>query len=170
MEGGRFTDWAFDHMKEGDHLQARGPLGGFTMRSPAWVPLLFIAGGTGFAPMLALLDQQARFDAAREMTLVWGMRRSEDFYALGTIAQLLGEAPNLRVLLVAEDGAAPGMAAERLDFRHGTVLDALRDDLHLLARRDVYAAGPPAMLCELAHTLHGLGVEPGRVHIDSFGV
>jgi CDP-4-dehydro-6-deoxyglucose reductase len=170
VEGGRFTDWAFGQMKQGDRLQARGPLGGFTMRSPAWVPLLFVAGGTGFAPVLALLDQQARFDAAREMTLVWGMRRSEDFYALDAVEQLLGEAPNLRVLLVAEAGAAPGMAIERLDFRHGGVLDALRDDAHLLVRRDVYAAGPPAMLRELSQTLGGLGVEPGRVHIDSFGV
>lgn len=170
VEGGRFTDWAFAHMKEGDRLQARGPLGGFTMRSPAWVPLLFVAGGTGFAPVLALLDQQAHFDAARDMTLVWGMRRNEDFYALDTVAQLLGEAPNLRVLLVAESGAAPAVAAERIDFRHGTVLDVLRDDPHLLTRRDVYAAGPPAMLRELTHTLGDSGVERGRIHIDSFGV
>ncbi len=170
VEGGRFTDWAFKHMKVGDRLQARGPLGGFTMRSPAGVPLLFIAGGTGFAPVLALLEQQVRFDPARAMTLVWGMRRSADFYALDTLRQLLAEAPNLRVLLVAESGDAVPATMERLDYAPGTVLDALRKDGQLIGHCDIYAAGPPAMLRELAHALGAMGVEAQRIHIDSFGV
>lgn len=39
-------------MKVGDTVQARGPLGGFTMRSKSDTPLLFMAGGTGLAPIL----------------------------------------------------------------------------------------------------------------------
>ena len=170
VDGGRFTEWAFGEMKVGDRLQARGPLGIFTMRSPAWVPLLFVVGGTGFALALALIEQQVRFDAAREMTLVWGMRQSQDFYALDTVKELLAEAPNLRVVLVAGSGAAVPMTTDRLETLTGTVLDALRADPHLIGHRDIYAAGPPAMLGDLASSLYDMGVEPSRIHIDSFGV
>ena len=70
VEGGRFTQWAFEAMKVGDTVQARGPLGGFTMRSKSDTPLLFMAGGTGLAPVLALLEQQSRFTPQRDMVLV----------------------------------------------------------------------------------------------------
>ncbi|MEX0828604.1 MAG: FAD-binding oxidoreductase [Haliea sp.] len=70
VESGRFTTWAFDDMKVGDQLQARGPLGNFTLRSVPDVPLLFIAGGTGLAPVLALLEQQVQLFPERDMVLV----------------------------------------------------------------------------------------------------
>lgn len=57
IEGGRFTSWIFDSLKEGHLLNARGPLGSFTLRSDPQTPLLFVAGGTGLAPILSLLRQ-----------------------------------------------------------------------------------------------------------------
>jgi len=170
VDGGRFTDWAFGTMQVGDRLQARGPLGAFTMRSRADTPLLFIAGGTGLAPVLALVEQQARFDPRREMLLLWGMRRSADFYALDTLRSLLDQAPGLRVRLVAEQGGATAPASERLAFETGTVLDALARSPAVLAGRDLYIAGPPAMLRGLAQALQAQGVDSRRLHVDSFGI
>jgi CDP-4-dehydro-6-deoxyglucose reductase len=57
VEGGRLSDWAFNRMKAGDSVRVRGPLGSFTMRSPVDRPLLFVAGGTGFAPIEALIER-----------------------------------------------------------------------------------------------------------------
>lgn len=170
VDGGRFTGWAFDSMKIGDQLQARGPLGGFTMRSAAWIPLLFVAGGTGIAPVLALLEQQVRFDAARDMLLIWGMQNGSDFYALDSLPETLAAAPNLRVVLTAERGDAPVVAGERVSFAHGSILDSLRGDSSLLGHRDIYAAGPPSMLRALSHALRDLNVDMTRIHIDSFGI
>ena len=169
VDGGRFTAWAFDGMKVGDRLQARGPLGAFTMRSPAGTPLLFIAGGTGLAPVLALIEQQARFDPQRDMVLLWGMRRGADFYAVDALRGLLAQTPGLRVRLVAEqpDGAAAG--SERLAFAAGTVLDALSRDPDVLNGRDLYIAGPPAMLRALTQALNARGIDGRRLHVDSFG-
>jgi CDP-4-dehydro-6-deoxyglucose reductase len=169
VDGGRFTAWAFDGMKVGDQLQARGPLGAFTMRSPASTPLLFIAGGTGLAPVLALIEQQARFDPRRDMVLLWGMRRSADFYAVDALRGLVAQAPGLSVRLVAEqpDGSATG--SERLAFEGGTVLDALARDPDVLTGRDLYIAGPPAMLRGLTQALNARGIDSRRLHVDSFG-
>jgi CDP-4-dehydro-6-deoxyglucose reductase len=169
VEGGRFTSWAFDTMKVGDQLQARGPLGHFTMRSPAETPLLFVAGGTGLAPILALLEQQIRFAPQRDMVLIWGMRRAEEFYALDALKSWLPGAPNLKVWLAAESGDPALMQGERLAIARGTVVDALNATPALVAGRDIYAAGPPLMLRQLVHSLTAQGVAGERMHIDQFG-
>lgn len=93
---GRFTRWAFDIMRVGDRLQAHGPLGAFTMRSAHDAALMFIAGGTGLAPVLALIEQQVNFAPSRDMLLLWGVRRSTDFYALDTLQALLARAQSSR--------------------------------------------------------------------------
>jgi CDP-4-dehydro-6-deoxyglucose reductase len=170
VEGGRFTDWAFDEMKVGDVLKARGPLGRFTMRSAPDVPLLFVAGGTGFAPILALLRQQARSQPQRDMLLIWGAKRAQDFYALDELAALLPQLAHLRVVLAVDEGGFQRMFPDRLSWASGTVIDVLAQDLTLVPGRDLYAAGPPAMLRALGHQLDRWAVAPERVHVDSFGV
>jgi CDP-4-dehydro-6-deoxyglucose reductase len=170
VEGGRFTKWAFSEMKEGDLLKARGPLGAFTMRSRLDTPLLFIAGGTGLAPVLALLEQAVRFAPDRDMVLVWGMNRAIGFYALDSLRHLLPQARQLRIWLAAEQLDDVAISAERLVLVQGTVLDALSREAGLLGSRDIYAAGPPAMLRGVSQFLTIRGVDGKRVHFDSYGV
>ena len=170
VDGGRFTAWAFGEMKVGDRLQARGPLGSFTMRSLPDTPLLFIAGGTGLAPVLALLEQQVHFAPIRDMALIWGMRQTADFYALNTLQSLLAAAPNLQVQLAAENGDWASSEIDRVTFTQGTVLDILASNARMLVNRDVYVAGPPMMLRGVARALNIMGVGSQRVHFDSFGV
>lgn len=170
VEGGRFTAWAFTEMKVGDRLQARGPLGSFTMRSAPDLPLLFIAGGTGLAPVLALLEQQVDFSPRRDMVLVWGMRRASDFYALDTLRALAARAPGLRIELMAQEGPITTPGGPPLRLRQGSVLDALALDVTQPVARDVYAAGPPMMLREVAHALQAQGVDATRLYMDSFGI
>jgi CDP-4-dehydro-6-deoxyglucose reductase len=170
VEGGRFTNWAFSQMKIGDCIQARGPLGNFTMRSLSQTPLLFLAGGTGFAPLLALLRQQVRSQLDRDMVLIWGMKAASDFYALDDIQRLLTAAPRLRVILAAETKSSPLPRHDHLSFVTGNVIEALGADMTALSGRDIYAAGPPALLRLLGSQLDRWGIARDRVHIDSFGV
>lgn len=171
VEGGRFTQWAFEAMKVGDAVQARGPLGGFTMRSKSDTPLLFMAGGTGLAPVLALLEQQIRFAPQRDMVLVWGMRSPQAFYALDDLLALMAQAPALKVYLASTEGWAGQVAADgNLHRIAGTVVDAEMQCPDLFGERDVYVAGPPVMLREVTRALETARVDSARIHIDSFGV
>jgi CDP-4-dehydro-6-deoxyglucose reductase len=171
VDGGRFTTWAFNDMKIGDQLQARGPLGRFTMRSRSETPLLFLAGGTGLAPILALLEQQAHFAPQRDMVLVWGMLRPDLFYALDDLRFLMAQAPSLRIYLASIEGTYDSKATNsRFIPILGTIIDALEHIPELLSHRDIYVAGPPAMLREVARALQAENVDSTRIHIDSFGV
>ena len=168
VAGGRFTDWAFDEMQVGETLRARGPLGAFTLRSLPDAPLLFVAGGTGFAPIHALVEQQAQFQPERDMVLIWGMRAAGQFYALDELAAIAAAAPGLKIVLVAEEGRLADLPKGFTQVQ-GTVVDALADET-LLGKRDIYAAGPPMLLRALSADLARRGVDRARIHIDSFGV
>ena len=164
-EGGRFTAWVFGGMKVGDTLRARGPLGAFTMRSAPGVPLLFVAGGVGFAPVHALIAQQVRLDPRRDMRLLWGVADAAQFYALDELDALCARASGLRVVLAAQRGEAPGRTVVT-----GTVVDALAADEAAWAGRDVYAAGPPPMLRSLVAFFADRHVDGQRLHFDAYGI
>ncbi|MGJ7459240.1 FAD-binding oxidoreductase [Halomonas sp. MA07-2] len=170
VEGGRFTDWAFADMKVGDTLQARGPLGDFTMRSVPGIPLLFIAGGTGLAPVLALLEQQVELFPERDMVLLWGMRSDADFYGLDTLQALASKAAGLSVVLATQIPQETTPTPDRLSFAQGNVVDVLGRENWLAQQRDIYAAGPSPMLRELIRFLDQQGVDKNAVHVDSFAV
>jgi CDP-4-dehydro-6-deoxyglucose reductase len=169
VNGGRLSDWAFDGMRVGERVRARGPLGAFTMRSPVDRPLAFIAGGTGFAPIEALIEQQLAFVPQREMVLFWGVGDARDFYALDKIEGWNREDHNLRIVLAAERGLGafempPGVAVVA-----GNLANAVRESNLPLAGRDAYVAGPPAMIRAVLEVLHGIGLGRERIHVDSFG-
>ena len=170
VEGGRLTTWLFNDMQVGDRLKARGPLGRFTMRSEPEVPLLFIAGGTGFAPILALLRQQARSQPQRDMLLIWGGQQAQDFYALDELLALLEQLPNFKIVLATNDGVSVLPTHSRLTIREGNTIEVLDGDESLLVDRDLYAAGPPGMLRALSQQLDRRNIARDRIHMDSLGV
>ncbi|CDG56106.1 Oxidoreductase FAD-binding domain protein [Halomonas sp. A3H3] len=170
VEGGRFTAWAFADMRVGDVLQARGPLGDFTMRSAPDAPLLLIAGGTGLAPILALLEQQVELFPDRDMVLLWGMGRVADFYALDTLQSLAEKAPGLTIVLASTEPEETPPALERLAVTRGNVVEVLNRKDWLAQQRDIYAAGPTPMLRELTRFLDRQGIDRRTVHVDSFAV
>jgi CDP-4-dehydro-6-deoxyglucose reductase len=167
VEGGRLSEWAFTDAAPGEVLEARGPLGSFTMRSPAGRPLVFVARGTGFAPIRALLEQQVAMFPERSMLLFWGATSSDDFYELEQLWSWMGRAPNLRVTLVArrfdEDFAVPpGVAVAT-----GRLSDALTASGLRLADYDSYLAGPRLTVTDCLVSLRRLGAGEEHLFADS---
>ena len=101
---GRFTGWIFREMRVGDVVAARGPLGTFTVCSSIDTPLLFVAGGTGFAPVKAMVEQQLRLVADRDLVLFWGARDARAFHALDDLAAWMRTDARLRCILASEEG------------------------------------------------------------------
>jgi NAD(P)H-flavin reductase len=104
------------------------------------------------------------------MVLVWGMRKTSDFYALDALRALAARAPHLRVILAAQELSEFASDNAQIQVVKGSALDALNLDVSLPGRRDVYVAGPPTMLREVARAMEVHGVGAARLSMDSFGV
>jgi len=78
VAGGQFTDHVFEKMKERDILRFEGPLGTFFLREESDKPIVFVASGTGFAPIKAVIEHALHQGIERQMTLYWaaGARRT----------------------------------------------------------------------------------------------
>ena len=169
VEGGRFSEYAFERMQVGDVLQGRGPLGMFRVTSGLDTPLLFAARGTGFALIKAMIEQQLVLTPDRNMLLFWGATDATDFYALEELEAWSRTDPNFRVVLAARaipDGfAAPGGLA----VEPGTVYDAIARTSLSLTGRDSHVAGPRRTTTRVVAVLRGQGLDQGRIMVDAYG-
>jgi CDP-4-dehydro-6-deoxyglucose reductase len=169
VEGGRMTEWLFDSLRVGEVVEARGPLGRFTMRSRPDVPLVFVAGGTGFAPLKAMIEQQLVLNPKREMLLFWGAATSEGFYELDLIAEWTRRDEKFSCVLTIERGPLIKATGERIEVVSGWLGDAVERGATPLTECDAYVAGPPAMMPSVFEALRRKGINQDRIFVDSFG-
>ena len=96
MPGGRFTDTVFGSLKERDILRIEGPMGSFFLREDSDKHLVFLASGTGFAPLKAILEHMQHSGITRPVTLYWGGRRPADLYMDDWMRAQCAAMPSLR--------------------------------------------------------------------------
>jgi NAD(P)H-flavin reductase/ferredoxin len=165
VPGGSFTRWLFDEAKPGQRLEGHGPYGDFWLR-PADAPILCIAGGSGLAPIKALLEQAAHEGVTRDARLFFGARRREDLYAAAELDELAqrwcGRFEFVPVLSGESDDS--DWSGER-----GFVTEALRCRVGgEIAGHHVYLCGPPPMVDAGLAVVRDAGVPEAHVHFDKF--
>ena len=141
ISNGRFTTHVHEHMQINDIVRFEGPFGDFGFADDAQAtrrPAILVAGGTGIAPIKAMLEAAAQRDVQRELHVYWGSRHRDGFYALGALAAM-GCARVTPVL--SEPSAADAWTA-----RTGLVHRAVIEDFADLSRCDVYACGSPGLI------------------------
>ncbi len=169
VEEGRLSNWLFRELKKDDILQVRGPRGNFTMKSLPEKSLIFIAGGTGFAPIKALIEQQIQLNNQRKMKLYWGLGSAEDIYEIELLRQWKTEAPNFNCTIAIDKGEFPKLQ-KGITFFSGKLADAIKNSKMQLVEADAYVAGNPAMMPGIVQTLMDKGIEPDNIKVDSFGL
>jgi CDP-4-dehydro-6-deoxyglucose reductase len=169
VRGGRFSEYAFEQMKVGDLIQGRGPLGSFNVASAIETPLLFVARGTGFAPIKAMIEQQLALTPQRDIVLVWGATDASDFYALDAVAAWRRANSKFTSVLVARTIPEGFVPPAELSIEVGTVYAAIESTALSLTERDVYVAGPRKTTTLAVAALRKRGVEARRIKVDSYG-
>jgi CDP-4-dehydro-6-deoxyglucose reductase len=165
VPGGHFTDHVFGAMKERDILRFEGPLGSFFLREDSDKPIVFVASGTGFAPMKAILEAAFRKGIERPMTLYWGGRRPDDLYMSALAEQWTRDHPNFRYVPVISEAKPDDAWTGRIGFVHRAVMEDLPD----LSGHQVYACGVPIMVDSARHDFtHQCGLPLEEFHADSF--
>ena len=139
--GGFFTDPLFTSYKGREILRFEGPLGTFYLREDTDKPAIFVAGGTGFAPIKAMIEHMLHHRIPREIVLYWGARAKRDLYMPDVPGQWQAGNPNFTFIPVLSEPTADDAWPGRTGFVHQAVLDDFRD----LSGYQVYACGAPAM-------------------------
>ena len=145
VPGGQFTDHVFGAMKERDILRLEGPLGSFYLREDeksGKKPILLLAGGTGFAPIKAIVEHAVAETNARPMHIYWGGRQRADLYLLQLAEQWPVEHAHIRFTPVLSDATT----ADRWQGRRGLVHEAAMADHPDLSEHQAYVCGSPAMV------------------------
>lgn len=164
VAGGEFTQALFAGMKEKTLLRIEGPLGQFWFRDDSSRPALLIGGGTGFAPLRAIIKQRVASGDDRPMHLYWGARTQVDLYENAAIQKLADELVNFSYTPVLS-AADP---AQGWTGRTGWVHEAVMEDHPQLAAFDVYVSGPPALVEAARRDFTAHGLPAGQFFFDSF--
>lgn len=142
VAGGEFTGHVFNKMKEKDILRIEAPLGTFFLREESEKPIVFVASGTGFAPIKAILQHMFHQNMTRPMVMYWGGRRPKDLYMDALCRQWAAEHAHFKYVPVISDGLAEDQWTGRTGFVHRAVMQ----DFPSLAGHQVYACGVPIMV------------------------
>jgi NAD(P)H-flavin reductase len=141
-------------------LRLGSPVGHFALDTESDRDLLLVGGGTGWAPLKAMIDQVARQGPARRVDLFLGARTEERFYDLADIRRMEKEHPWLTVVLaVSEDKLSSLEQGDVGDvvMRHGP-----------WNSRDVYVSGSHPMVDDTVGRLTGQGLKRDRIHSEVF--
>ena len=148
LAGGLFTDLLFGQSKDGkqlkekDILRFEGPLGSFFLREDSQKPIIFLASGTGFAPIKAMLlhIQEKKID--RQIHFYWGGRRPNDLYMNGLCEEFAQTIKRFQYIPVVSDALAEDHWKGRTGFVHRAVMADFPD----LSAHQVYACGAPIVI------------------------
>lgn len=160
LPGGVMSTYLGAQAKPGDALTATGPMGAFYLR-PIERAQLWLAGGTGLAPFLSMLEQVAEQGADHPIVLYYAVTRAADLVELDRVTALADQIGNVTVItiLAAEEDTHP---------RKGFVTDHVTAADLVDGACDVYLCGPPPMVDAVRAHFAKLGVEPANFYYEKF--
>ena len=163
---GEFTELLFAGYLAELPLKVHGPAGNFWLRDSR-APMICIAGGSGLAPLIALLQDAAARHVGRNCVLLFGARSAADLYALDEIAAIAAQWNGaFKFVPVLADAAndASWAGARGLVTEH---IAAAAQDL-IASDTQAYLCGPPPMIDAALPVLTGLGIASEHIHFDKF--
>jgi CDP-4-dehydro-6-deoxyglucose reductase len=164
LPGGAFTDKVFGGMKLREKFQFEGPLGSFLLRESS-KPALFLASGTGYAPIRSILLKELAAGNPRKMVLYWGGRSRKDLYLLEEAQNLARLHANFTFVPVLSEPLAEDEWTGTTGFVHRAVMKDLKD----LSAWQVYACGVPVMVDAARRDFVGQCALPeGEFFADAF--
>ncbi len=159
LAAGAMSEYVSARARPGDAIGVLGPFGHFYLRPPIR-PIVMVAGGTGLAPMLAILEEMNRIaSSVPPIHLLYGVNIASEFFGADQLDRLSRGPLSLRVDRIPVSG-------EGWSGQTGHVTTLLRDELLYGGEVDAYLCGPPPMV-EAAQTwLAQRGVT--RIHAEKF--
>jgi ferredoxin-NADP reductase len=171
LEDGEVSPYLTDVLMAGDKLELRGPIGGwFTWEAEDGGPLFLVGGGSGVAPLMAMIRHRAAAGAAVgsdvPCRLLYSSRSFEEIIHREELEKLADSDGSLEVFHALTRSQPPGWSgyARRVDREMLEEVGWSPDETPL-----VFVCGPTPFVEGVADALVGLGHDPARVKTERFG-
>jgi ferredoxin-NADP reductase len=167
LEDGEVSPYLAGELRPGDQLELRGPVGGYFVWEPGrGGPLLLVAGGSGVAPLMAMVRYRAATGREVPARLLYSSRTVEDVIFRGELERLATAGDGLAVTHALTRAQPPGWAgyARRID---AVMLEEV--GWRPGERPLIYVCGPTRLVETVAGDLVALGHDPVRVKTERFG-
>ncbi|MEZ0070706.1 globin domain-containing protein [Planotetraspora sp. GP83] len=158
VSGGWVSSALVQHTRIGDQVLL-GPPVGTMVPVDSGRDVLCVAGGTGLAPLKAIIEHVIASGRRPHIHLLFGVRHASELYDIHDLVRMESSFPWLRVLPVVSDEPA-------YDGMRGRLPDVV-ERFHSWAEHDVYVCGPAAMVNETVRRLQASGVPLCRIHRDT---
>ncbi len=149
-------------LRVGDRMDFLPPMGDFTVKDDAETPLLFVATGTGIAPIRSMILHLIARGTTRPMTLYWGLRREEDLYYQEAFAALATQHATFRMVTTLS------RASDAWRGARGRVTALLAERNHTQEGLEVYLCGSGAMIHDARALLIQQGLPKKSIHYERF--
>jgi benzoate/toluate 1,2-dioxygenase reductase subunit len=160
VPNGRMSAYLSSEAQPGQSVSFTGPYGSFYLR-PVQRPLLLLAGGTGIAPFLSMLDVMARHGFTQPVRMVYGVTNEHDLVALEHLDRIAAAHPQFSYVTTV---AAPDSAHPRKGYATAHVEPGWMNGGAL----DVYLCGPAGMVDAVRDWLRDTGVTPANFYYEKF--
>jgi Na+-transporting NADH:ubiquinone oxidoreductase subunit F len=158
------TAWVFDHLQEGEDVQFTGPYGDVRL-SDAKAPLLFVAGGSGMAPVWSMLQYMRESKDGRNARFFFGALTQKDLFLVDELRQMERDMPGFSfVPALSNEPADSGWSGER-----GLITDVVDRSCPDCTGREAYLCGSPGMINACLKVLEKNGLPKEKIFFDKFG-
>jgi p-cymene monooxygenase electron transfer component len=164
VPGGQFTDWLFAGDRTNQALQVKAPLGHFHLHD-SHGPMILVAGGSGLAPIKAILEEALAKNTKREAWLFFGVRTKQDLYGEQWIQEIAKhwQASFHYTSVLSSEPENSGWTGAR-----GLVTEHIRSLSCDFANAEGYLCGPPLMVDAAIHELTQRGMPLDHIFYDKF--
>jgi Na+-transporting NADH:ubiquinone oxidoreductase subunit F len=163
VPGGICTTYCFEYLKVGNEIKINGPYGNFHL-SESDAPIVFIAGGSGMAPIKCFLHHMRNTNSKRKATYYFGANKVKELFLTDLMRRFESDLADFRFVPVV---AAPD-EGESWDGEKGLVTQAVQKDLKNASEYEAYLCGSPGMVDASIKVLKELGISEEHIFYDKF--
>jgi ferredoxin-NADP reductase len=167
LDDGEVSPYLTDELRTDDKLELRGPIGGwFAWEAREGGPLFLVAGGSGVAPLMAMIRHRVAAGGDAACRLLYSSRSREDTIFAGELDRLTASDGSLEVVHTLTRSQPSGWTgyARRIDDEMLAEVAPSPEQRPL-----VFVCGPTPLVESVATSLVGLGHDAGRIKTERFG-
>jgi naphthalene 1,2-dioxygenase ferredoxin reductase component len=159
---GGVSSFVHNDLKPGDSVRVEGPYGISYLRQKHTGPVVALAGGSGLAPVMSIVESALADGAEQPIHMYFGVRAEADVYLEDHFRALAAKHENFTFEIVLSEPEG------KTDRRSGYLVDIVADDFKDLDGAKAYLAGPPIMVETCVGKLKEMRVRNEDCHADAF--